>query len=122
MGERPQINDSTSPQDVEQGSHSQTQDLVEGDLNSRLDGLTVLVDQLDDPDRRDVSHEHTVQICDRKQELRVKVEAVRWMLRIANHLKGVGREMVISTIGKSLADLESAVAPEIRMKGGARAA
>jgi hypothetical protein len=121
MGERPRINDSTSPQHVEQGLHSQTKDLVEGDLNSRLDELTVLVDQLD-PDRHDIRLEHTVQICDRKQELRVKVEAVRWMIRIAKHLKGVGRKMVISTIGKSLEDLESAVAAEIRMKGGARAA
>lgn len=121
MGERPQIDDSTNPQHVEQGLHLQTKDLIEGDLNSRLDELTVLVDQLE-PDRHDVCHEHTVQTCDRTQELRVKVEAVRWMIRIAKHIKGVGREMVISTIGKSLEDLESAIAPEIRMKGGARAA
>jgi hypothetical protein len=121
MGERPQIDDSTIPQHVEQGLHLQTKDVVESGLNSRLDELSVLVDQLD-PDRHDVCHEHTAQICDRTQELRVKVEAMRWMIRIAKHLKGAGREMVISTIGKSLEDLESAVAPEIRMKGGARAA
>ena len=116
MGERPQIDDSTNPQYVEQ-----TKDLCEGDLNSRLDDLTFLVDRLDRK-RHDVCHEHPVQICDRTQELRVKVEAVRWMIRIAKHLKGVGRALVISTIGKSFKDLESAVAQEIRMKGGARAA
>jgi hypothetical protein len=42
-------------------------------------------------------------------DLRVKVEAVRWMLRIAKHLNDHARETVFFTVMNSLEQLEKAV-------------
>jgi hypothetical protein len=42
-------------------------------------------------------------------DLRVKVEAVRWMLRIAKHLNDGARETVCLTVMNSLDQLEKAV-------------
>ena len=42
-------------------------------------------------------------------DLRVKVEAVRWMLRIAKHLNDGARETVFLTVMNSLDQLEKAV-------------
>src|ERR1700686_3369981 len=42
-------------------------------------------------------------------DLRVKVEAVRWMLRIAKHLNDGARETVFLTVRNSLDQLEKAV-------------
>ena len=41
-------------------------------------------------------------------DLRVKIEAVRWMLRVAKHLENSAREKVFLTVGNSLNDLEQA--------------
>jgi hypothetical protein len=110
-----QIKNLADRQDTEQSLLMQTRYVVEKDFNSRLDELRGLVDKLGAVPH-DVCLENTVQMCDRAQDLRVKVEAAGWMLQIANHLDGVGREMVISTIGKSLDDLERVVASEIHAK------
>lgn len=53
-------------------------------------------------------------IFDAALDLRVKVDAVRWMLRVSKHLDGPARERVLLTIANSLAQLEKAVAPAIR--------
>jgi hypothetical protein len=46
---------------------------------------------------------------DRVLDLRVKAEAVRWMLRIAKHLNAPARETVFLTVMHSLEQLEKAV-------------
>ena len=45
-----------------------------------------------------------------------------WMLRIAKHLDGLTREMVISKIHRSIDDLESALASEMHVRDDVRAA
>ena len=45
-----------------------------------------------------------------------------WMLRIAKHLNGVAREMVMSTTDKSIDDLEKVVASEMHVKDAVSAA
>jgi hypothetical protein len=57
----------------------------------------------------------TMQICDPVNDLRVKVEAVRWMVRIAKHLNGVAREMVMATVSKSVEDMEFAIEAQTRL-------
>lgn len=54
------------------------------------------------------------QFFDAALDLRVKVDAVRWMLRVAKHLNGAARERVILTITNSLAQLAKAVEPAAR--------
>jgi len=44
-------------------------------------------------------------------DLCVKVEAVRWMLRIAKHMSDPAREVVLLRIENSLRQLEAAVEP-----------
>ncbi|HXY79185.1 MAG TPA: hypothetical protein VEI08_00970 [Candidatus Bathyarchaeia archaeon] len=53
-------------------------------------------------------------IFDAALDLRVKIDAVRWMLRVSKHLNGAAREQVILTIANSLAQLEKAVEPATR--------
>jgi len=48
-------------------------------------------------------------ICDPHLDLHVKVEAVRWMLRIAKHMSEPAREVVLLRIENSLRQLEAAV-------------
>lgn len=42
-------------------------------------------------------------------DLRTKVESVRWMLRIAKHLKAAARQMLFSTIQSSLNQIERTI-------------
>ena len=42
-------------------------------------------------------------------DLRAKVEALRWMLGVAKHLKGDARDRVVMTVCKSVDDLEIAL-------------
>ncbi len=53
-------------------------------------------------------------IFDATLDLRVKLDAVRWMLRVSKHLGRPARERVLLTIGKSLDQLEKVVEPTIR--------
>src|SRR5579863_4321882 len=52
-------------------------------------------------------------VFDPMLDLRVKVEAVRWMMRIAKHLKSSKRETVFLTIKNSLNHLEEAIDSEV---------
>jgi hypothetical protein len=106
---------------VGQSRLMQARRLLENDLNFRLNELSILVDKLGSVPHR-VWLGNAVQTCDRAQDLRVKVEAVCWMLRIAKHLNGVARELVMSTIDKSLDDLEGVVASEMHAEDAVRAA
>jgi len=47
--------------------------------------------------------------CDPAADLRVKVEAVRWMLRVAKHVQDPARERILLTVNSSLDQLERAV-------------
>ncbi len=53
-------------------------------------------------------------IYDPDLNLRVKVEAVRWMLRIAKHMSEPAREVVFLRIENSLRQLEAAVESRLR--------
>lgn len=44
--------------------------------------------------------------CDPIEEIKVKAEAARWMLRVAKHLNGTTRERVLSAVRLSVAELE----------------
>jgi hypothetical protein len=115
-----QANNFADGEDIGESRLTQARDLVENDLNLRLSELKDDVNEL-------ASSPYQVWLendrgSDRVRDLRVKVEAARWMLRIAKHLNGATREMVISALEKSLDDLESVVASEMRAKESARAA
>ena len=60
-------------------------------MSHAVDGLRVTPYQ--------VLHGET-QLCDPVNDLRVKIEAVRWMVRIGKHLNGAAREMVMATVTK----------------------
>jgi len=49
------------------------------------------------------------QVCNPEPDLHEKVEAVRWMVRIAKHMSEPAREVVLLRIENSLRQLESAV-------------
>ena len=53
-------------------------------------------------------------IFDAALDLRVKLDAVRWMMRVSKHLSGQTRERVVLTITNSLIQLEKAVEPAVR--------
>ena len=55
-----------------------------------------------------------VHLCDAAGDLRVKVEALKWMFRIAKHMSGDARIMVMATVSKSVDDLEVAVEAQMR--------
>jgi hypothetical protein len=52
---------------------------------------------------------HAREECAPADDLQVKAEAARWMLRVAKHLVGPTREKVLSTVERSLDDLEKLV-------------
>lgn len=108
-------------EDIGESRLTQAGDLVENDLNLRLIELKNDVNELGSAPYR-VWVEDSGRGSVRVGDLRVKVEAARWMLRIAKHLNGATRELVISTLQRSLDDLESVVASEMRAKEAARAA
>jgi hypothetical protein len=51
----------------------------------------------------------TVHLCDPLNDLRLKVEALQWMLRIEKHLNDDTRDRVIAMLCKSVNDLEIAL-------------
>jgi len=121
MKTQAQIKIPTDTQDIGESRLMQTRNRLEKDLNFRLNKISSLVDKLGTVPYY-VWLEKTVQTCDRAQDLRVKVEAVRWMLRIAKHLNSVAREKVMSTTDKTLDDLERVVASEMHARNAVRAA
>ncbi len=114
-----QLHSFADGEDIGESRLTRAGDLVENDLNLRLIELSNDVKHLGSAQ---VWFESTSRGSGRVGDLRVKVEAARWMFRIAKHLKGATRELVISTLQRSLDDLESVVASEMRGKEAARAA
>jgi hypothetical protein len=82
------------------------------DLESQLQGLENRIRELkvNSPLPWPTTRE---KIFDAALDLRVKADAVRWMLRVSKHLGGPARERVISTIANSRAQLEQAIEPII---------
>ncbi len=78
------------------------------DLNGRLQGL-----------RNEISlvwvngEPHVLDVV---LDLKIKIEAVRWMLRVCKHLEEPARERVFLTVGESLNKLEKAFESHPRPK------
>jgi len=98
------------------GRPTETWRLLAEQLEPRIDGMAHAVDGLQAAPYQ-VLRAGGMRICDPVNDLRVKVEAVRWMLRIARHLNGAAREMVMATVGKSVEDVEFAIEAQTRLLG-----
>jgi hypothetical protein len=107
--------------EAELGRPSETWLLLADRLEPRIDDMSHAVDGLRVAPYQ-VLRAGAMQVCDPVNDLRVKVEAVRWMLRIARRLNGVAREMVMATVSKSVADLEFAIEAQTRLVGRRAAA
>lgn len=92
---------------------TETWHLLAEQLEPRINGMSHAVEGLRVAPYQ-VLRAGGMQICDPVNDLRVKVEAVRWMLRIAKHLNGVAREMVMGTVSKSVEDLEFVIETQTR--------
>lgn len=77
------------------------------DFEARLQELHDRLEDLN-ADSTLVSFDGRPHVFDAALDLRVKVEAVRWMLRVAKHLAEPARQPVLATIGNSLDQLERA--------------
>jgi hypothetical protein len=83
-------------------------DVHMGRLEARLLDLSErLPDFNGDPEI--VSVKGRPHIFDPALDLRIKVDAVRWMLRVAKHVQDPARERILLTVTNSLAQLERAV-------------
>jgi hypothetical protein len=95
------------------GRPTETWRLLAEELEPRIDNMTRVVEGLHAAPYYVVQAE-SGKLFDPVNDLRVKVEAVRWMLRIAKHLNGVAREMVMATVARSVSDLETTVETQTR--------
>jgi hypothetical protein len=96
------------------GRPTETWRLLAEQLEPRIESMSHVVDGMQAAPYQ-VLRAGTMQICDPVNDLRVKVEAVRWMVRIAKHLNGVAREMVMATVSKSVEDMEFAIEAQTRL-------
>ena len=108
-----QIDDLDDHDGTATGRPSETWRLLAEELEPRIDDMTRVVEGLHAAPYF-VAQADSGQLCDPVNDLRVKVEAVRWMLRIAKHLNGVAREMVMATVARSVNDLETVVETQMR--------
>jgi hypothetical protein len=84
-------------------------------MGLRVNGLVALVDNISNaPHRRDTAASN--RSCDLVSELRVKMEAVLCLLQVVEHLSGVTRGDVLSTITRSVEDLEEIVYEELQSR------
>jgi hypothetical protein len=98
----------------ELGRPTETWRLLAERLEPRIDNMSHAVDGMQVAPYQ-VLRKGTMQVCDPVNDLRVKVEAVRWMVRIAKRLNGVARELVMATVTKSVEDLEFAIEAQTRL-------
>jgi len=96
------------------GRPTETWRLLAEQLEPRIESMSHAVDGLRVTPYQ-VLRGEKMQLCDPVNDLRVKVEAVRWMVRIGKHLNGVAREMVMATVTKSVEDLELAIEAQTRL-------
>lgn len=83
-----------------------------GDLELRINGLSAIVDSMSHSTYGGRAAESSNQF-DFIFEVRVKVEAVRWMLRVVEHFGAATSEYGLSTITRSVKDLEDIVYEEL---------
>ncbi|MFY9531805.1 MAG: hypothetical protein WBC04_19250 [Candidatus Acidiferrales bacterium] len=95
------------------GWYTQNGHPVQNSVESRLQDLKDLVDALSAAEHP-IWLANTARMCEAADELRVKVEALDWMLRVARHFNGPNLGILLSAIEKSLGDLEKAVESEMR--------
>ena len=79
-----------------------------GDIESRLDRIAAHAESYAALPNRDAASQ-APRACDPAQELGVKAEAARWMLRVAKHLSEPSREKVLVAVLRSLDELEQIV-------------
>lgn len=86
----------------------QSEDIHVGHLEARLQDLS---DRLPDfnGEPEIVSLKNGPHVFDPALDLRIKVDAVRWMLRVAKHVQDPARERILLTVTSSLNQLERAV-------------
>jgi hypothetical protein len=83
-------------------------DVQMGHLEARLQDLSERLPDFDgEPEI--VSVKGKPHIFDPVLDLRVKVDAVRWMLRVVKHVQDPARERILLTVTNSLDQLERAV-------------
>jgi hypothetical protein len=87
---------------------SRAEDFHVGSLETRLQDLSERLPNFNGQPEL-VSLENGPHIFDPALDLRVKVEAVRWMLRVAKHVQDPARERILLTVNSSLDQLETAV-------------
>ncbi len=95
------------------GRPTETWRLLAEQLEPRIDSMSHAVEALKVAPYQ-VLRGDKMQLCDPVNELRIKVEAVRWMLRIGKHLNGAARATVMGTVSKSVEDLEMVVESQAR--------
>jgi hypothetical protein len=83
------------------------------DLESRLDRIAAHVEILNSCPTRETTPK-SPHACDPAQELGVKAEAARWMLRVTKHLSELAREKVLVAVARSIEELERIVDAEDR--------
>jgi len=81
------------------------------DFEGRLDYLETRAKDVQ-PDPTIVWVKSQPHVYDTNLDLQVKIEAIRWMLRVSKHLEEPARRRVLMTIRKSIDDLENSVGPE----------
>lgn len=105
----------------EDGRATETWRLLAEQLAPRIDELSHVCERLQAAPYY-VWLADSVHLCDPAGELRVKVEALQWMFRIAKHLNGAAREMVMETVSRSVDEMEVAVEAQLRAAGATKAA
>ncbi len=108
-----QLDDYDDQDNADNGRPTETWRLLAEELEPRIDNMTQVVEGLHAAPYYVVQAD-SGKLFDPVNDLRVKVEAVRWMLRIAKHLNGVAREMVMATVARSVSDLETTVETQMR--------
>jgi len=82
------------------------------DFETRLQHLENRLQDLD-IDSRLVFLKSGPHVFDAVLDLRVKVDAVRWMLRVARHVDDPGRARIFMTVANSIDQLEDALETEL---------
>ncbi len=95
-------------QDQGNGIATGLKDFQMGELEARLQELSEqLPDVHAEPELvRPKSGPH---VFDPALDLRVKVDKVRWMLRVAKHVEGPARKRILLVVNSSLEQMEKAV-------------
>src|SRR5580704_7564842 len=91
------IHEVTQRDEADMGRPTEVWRLLAEQLEPRIEELTRTVVGLDAAPYQ-VWLADTVHLCDPLNDLRVKVEALQWMLRIAKHLNDDTRDRVIATL------------------------